>query len=389
MKKIHFPLLVAMFMIVISACKKEKTSAKEPIDISKITLTTTEPTINTSGGISIITGGNASIKLKDYDNLTVGVCYGLNSNPTLLDQTSYTYNADGGQFVVEINSIESGKKYYFRAFVRDESNNTVKYGNQVQKDLALDFDINDIRDIRADRVTVDVFVGDNLNNVSEVGFCVSTTPNPTVSNIYVSSPTGGSGLFTLTSNDSYYSILDPGITYYIRAYIYLNSRYYYSEQKTFKTPGYTGGSGGIVFYDKGSVSDGWRYLEVAPVILEYNGEQYFKWSCNNTSIMTTSDIGAGLNNSILIRNECNYTNVAATMCRFLSYNGKNDWFLPSLEEIKALYRLKKVGILNLNDNFWCSTQVSSSLAYAIDFSDGSIFQSDKNNSRPVWQVRRF
>jgi hypothetical protein len=387
MKTHHFSLFVALFMLVISACKKEKNP--EPLDVSKITLTTTEPTINNSGSISIITGGNASIKLKDYDNLTFGVCYGLSNNPTLLDQTVYTYSAEDGQFVVEINSIESGKKYYFRAFVKDESNNTVKYGNQVQKDLVLDFNINDIRDIRADRVTVDVYVSPELSNANEVGFCVSTTPNPTVSNNYISSPTGGSGLFTLTSNDTYYPTVDPATTYYIRAYIYINSRYYYSEQKTFKTPGYTGGSGGIVFYDKGSVSDGWRYLEVAPVNLEYNSDQSFVWSCNNTSIATSSAIGAGLNNSNLIRSECNYDNVAATLCRYLSYNGKNDWFLPSLEEIKALYRLRKVGILNVNDDFWSSTQVSPSIAYAIDFGDGSIYQSDKYNYKEAWRVRRF
>lgn len=40
--------------------------------------------------------------------------------------------------------------------------------------------------------------------------------------------------------------------------------------------GDTGPAGGIVFYDKGEVTDGWRYLEAAPAekSLKRSGEQW-------------------------------------------------------------------------------------------------------------------
>jgi hypothetical protein len=44
-----------------------------------------------------------------------------------------------------------------------------------------------------------------------------------------------------------------------------------SAQQQYKI-GDTGPAGGIVFYDKGFVSDGWRYLEATPAGTEFTAD---------------------------------------------------------------------------------------------------------------------
>jgi hypothetical protein len=85
------------------------------------------------------------------------------------------------------------------------------------------------------------------------------------------------------------------------------------------TVGSTGPSGGIVFFDKGSVTDGWRYLEAAPASTEF---------------------------------EATWDN-AISRCRNLNYGGFNNWRLPTREELDLMYKnLKQKGLGGFADTWY-------------------------------------
>jgi len=107
-----------------------------------------------------------------------------------------------------------------------------------------------------------------------------------------------------------------------------------------------GPGGGMVFYDKGQFSDGWRYLEAAPASSEFMAE----WGISNYStredikINTSVSIGSGKANTATIIEKLNANGEfgkAAQLCAALSINGLNDWFLPSKDELNAMYKFGK------------------------------------------------
>jgi hypothetical protein len=108
-----------------------------------------------------------------------------------------------------------------------------------------------------------------------------------------------------------------------------------------------GSAGGTVFYDKGSYSDGWRYLEAtpdAPQFYEQDSNDF--WDTNwypfssdykNDPIEGTSTaIGSGKKNTEIIvayfssvgdsGADTNGRVSAAKLCADLNYGGKTDWF---------------------------------------------------------------
>ncbi|GAB1456947.1 hypothetical protein MASR2M48_22550 [Spirochaetota bacterium] len=102
-------------------------------------------------------------------------------------------------------------------------------------------------------------------------------------------------------------------------------------------------AGGLIFYDKGSYSDGWRYLEVAPVSTELTGIQ---WGKSGTLINATAEaIGTGKNNTELILAVLNAapadSDRAAQLCDALTHEHDgttySDWFLPSKLELNAIW----------------------------------------------------
>jgi len=112
--------------------------------------------------------------------------------------------------------------------------------------------------------------------------------------------------------------------------------------------GAIGPGGGIVFYDKGYYSDGWRYMEVA-----YQGhiikeglsapvsDPKFRWAPDSKNIESLSEsIGSGRENTQVLRDELYWTSqeYAAEFCYDFKHNNFDDWFLPSIDELKALQK---------------------------------------------------
>jgi hypothetical protein len=106
--------------------------------------------------------------------------------------------------------------------------------------------------------------------------------------------------------------------------------------------GNNGPAGGIVFYDKGSYSDGWRYLEAAPS----DQSTGIEWgNGSNFNIATAKAIGTGKTNTAAIIAAQGSGTYAATLCKNLSIGGFSDWFLPSKDELNLmLTNLVKAGL---------------------------------------------
>ena len=170
-----------------------------------------------------------------------------------------------------------------------------------------------------------------------------------------------------------------------------------------------GPAGGYIFYDKGSSSDGWRYLEAAPVSTEWTGKQ---WGSTggfllNSSMIggTGTGIGSGQNNTTIIviwMNSHSKTGKAAQLCYALNYGGHSDWFLPSRDELNKMWVNLKSGIDENGAHYdpvggfagyyyWSSSEFTANYAWYQDFYYG--YQSgtyySKFNTFRVRAVRAF
>lgn len=141
-----------------------------------------------------------------------------------------------------------------------------------------------------------------------------------------------------------------------------------SENLVIGTPG---PAGGIIFYDKGYYSEGWRYLEAAPFDLP----GLYKFGCVIPSQLDLPhEIGYGRSNTGQIDTDqsniyassstnCNISQVnsAPKVCYNYSFNGYDDWFLPSHYEFKMMAQnlgveRNNIGNLYLNSYYWASSE---------------------------------
>lgn len=196
----------------------------------------------------------------------------------------------------------------------------------------------------------------------------------------------------------------------------------------FKEPFYKTGdkgpAGGYVFYDKGDYSGGWRYLEAAPADLSlygsgdsefvfgyyrlfYDSENLFVNGTKqyNENNCTGTAIGMGKRNTELLVNamgDSAYTYsfgsevtsfYAAKLCSELVYNGYDDWFLPSRDELDLMFvNLYKTGLGGFSqDSYWSSSEYGykSDYAWSPLFYNGINHASDRYFSYRVRAVRAF
>jgi hypothetical protein len=95
--------------------------------------------------------------------------------------------------------------------------------------------------------------------------------------------------------------------------------------------GMTGPAGGWIVHDKGSYSNGWRYIEASKIV---HGP--LPWGSDGCNPTTNESIGYGLSNSNNINANC-FGNIAAKYCLNLDQGGYSDWFLPSELELIRVY----------------------------------------------------
>ena len=157
--------------------------------------------------------------------------------------------------------------------------------------------------------------------------------------------------------------------------------------------GDTGPAGGKIFYvntDPAIVD--WTYLEAAPS----DFPDSYKWGNTTTEVgKTGTAIGTGESNTAAIvaaMVAAGFTEeYAAKACADYTLGGKDDWFLPSRDELNELHKQRySVGGFSLNNIYWSSSEASSGNASMQNFSNfGNQFDLTKANSGDVRAVRAF
>jgi hypothetical protein len=167
-----------------------------------------------------------------------------------------------------------------------------------------------------------------------------------------------------------------------------------SEQSpTLYEIGDTGPSGvGIVFY----ISDGGLHgFEVSPAD-QATHEEYS--NIQSTAIGTTSEaIGTGYANTQAIISQTGHTGSAAQVCTQYRAAIEGDWFLPSKNELEAIWNNlvddgggNNSGVGNfVSDGYACSTEWDSNNAWAFSFFDGTSIPLVKASQLRVRAVREF
>lgn len=133
-----------------------------------------------------------------------------------------------------------------------------------------------------------------------------------------------------------------------------------------------GPGGGYVFHDKGSFSDGWRYIEAAPAgsdgdFTDYDDRKL--WGDVSKDVSTSTAVGSGASNTAAIVLADSTAGIAARVCSDADFNGYDDWFLPSLYELNAMGdNLQNQGLGGFSSSFyWSSTQYDLDDAYGDNF----------------------
>ena len=176
-----------------------------------------------------------------------------------------------------------------------------------------------------------------------------------------------------------------------------------SSESPFYKIGDRGPAGGFIFYDKGTFSDGWRYLEAAPSETEFSAQwldtEFFPWmgmGQENSKYLGLlrsggQEIGDGLRNTKIISGLSN-SRIAAVLCANLNYNGFNDWFLPSIGELELMYKnLKQKDLGGFKDSFYWSSSVIDKgyRIWFLSFDGGRRTYGPHTNTLSVRAIRVF
>lgn len=151
-----------------------------------------------------------------------------------------------------------------------------------------------------------------------------------------------------------------------------------------------GPGGGIVFYDAGKTLSWGRYLEIAPQPCEGIGlpwrvstaRVYKNWKTAAKMRLVAKQLGMGRDNTRAITQAFGSGSYAAQFAQDSTCNGKDDWFLPSKDELDLAYnniaqnrdggRDTPLGGFN-KGYYWTSSDYNNTTAWTQYFMDGQQF----------------
>lgn len=146
---------------------------------------------------------------------------------------------------------------------------------------------------------------------------------------------------------------------------------------------YPGACFNYVFYDKGMYSDDWRYIEICPIVQE--GIYCTKGLVTGA---VYSDLGQGLENTLKITRSSEKADtsspdkIAAQNALEVVYVNKDDWYLPTIDELEKAYEVYPELFSRISD-YWSSTEKNSDKAYTLRWNR------DKDTKLKYFVVRRF
>ncbi len=149
--------------------------------------------------------------------------------------------------------------------------------------------------------------------------------------------------------------------------------------------------GGMIAYILMPRDSGYKAGEVHGLIVTNKDlSMGMKWGCDSVlSGYTSSALGTGLANTKVIASVCG-TGSAAGICAQLVSGGYDDWFLPSVAELRMLYKNKQF-FNNLSSVYWTSTENNSDFSFVFDLSTSysKFYPARKNESYAVRAMRYF
>ena len=145
-----------------------------------------------------------------------------------------------------------------------------------------------------------------------------------------------------------------------------------------------GFGGGTVFY----VYDNGKHGLIAASADQSTGIQWYNGT-NTTTVATRDGIAAGMYNTQFIIPNQGAGSYAAKLCADYAGGGFGDWYLPSKNELQLLYSQKALISGITNNNYWSSTEISSTNAWYQFFGNGFQGSTTKPTSCYVRAIRAF
>lgn len=189
--------------------------------------------------------------------------------------------------------------------------------------------------------------------VSVRGVCWNTTGQPTVNDSYLNSD-DGLGDFSVDIMG-----LTGGATYYLRSFATNEAGTAYGNSIQFTTESLPS----------------FNYFGATIYVHPHDNAPYSVWAMGNNFIDATS-LGYGSGNTIEIANAHSVS--AAGVCHNLEAFGHNDWYLPAINELVAVYENMDDPESFPNTFYWSSTEESAQEAVALNFDSGEIENDAKN-----------
>jgi hypothetical protein len=322
-------------------CQKDSINENEILDIL-----TGSPS-NISENFATI--GSTIIAGKSIEISSRGVCFAKRANPTVKDIIVES-GSGSGSYNVQLINLESNTIYFAKSYAVTPMG--VYYGNEVSfktKTYSIEIEV-DVFNLSAFSFETQLSIlNPDKIQIIQVGVCRSKESGGKIidKDDCMVSEKGGLGFPELNFPFKFH--IEYNTSYYITPYlITINQDTIVGSEKRINTlvpkVGDLGPRGGVLFFDKGNNSNGWRFIEAHPET--YQSCQFANFCSDNpniTYISNSEQIGEGINNTNFIL--ANFTNCNKNIIRDyrprVNISEEPLWHLPTFKEMVALIEYSK------------------------------------------------